>query len=57
MYGPKKQLPLVFTPAPSFSQMMRLDAGDTLGFANVRYLHRRYAARPARVIQVEALVN
>lgn len=35
----------------------RLDVGDTLGFANLFYLQGSYAVRPARVIQLEALID
>ena len=35
----------------------RLDVGDTLGFANLMYLHAGYSIRPTRIIQLEALVD
>lgn len=35
----------------------RLDVGDTLGFANLLYLHAGYSVRAARIIQLEALVD
>jgi hypothetical protein len=35
----------------------RLDVGDTLGFANIVYLHASYEVRPAPFIQFAALVD
>lgn len=35
----------------------RLDVGDTLGFADLLYMHGSYGVRPARVLQLEALVD
>jgi hypothetical protein len=39
------------------SHTPRLDVGDTLGFANLVYVHASYSVRPARIIQLEALVD
>lgn len=39
------------------SHTPRLDVGDTLGFANVLFLHASYEVRPTHPIQLEALVD